>query len=175
MTRTDENGELETIEITNSLVYGYFKNDGSLYKIYQPYVKSHKFIKVKDYLQGSEQLNGKKILVICSSLKDGLTLKCMGANVDVLVPDSENTLLKEDIIKSLKNRYDKIVTIFDNDDAGVAAMKKYKEVYNIEYVYFNIEKDIADAVKMKGQSFVKERLMCAIDKKLNNGNQKESY
>lgn len=173
MTRVDENGEEEVIEISNVLIYGYFRKDGVLCKIYQPNTKTHKFIKVRDYLQGSDQLSNKQTLIICSSLKDGLTLKCMGANVDILVPDSENTLLKEEIIKNLKTRYDKILTIFDNDDAGISAMKKYKEVYNIDYVYFNIEKDIADAVKVKGQLFVKERLIRAIDKKINHQYDKE--
>lgn len=153
----EEDGELKSLEIKGAFIYGYYAEDGTLYKIYQPKVKEHKFIKICNHLQGIDQLKDKPFLVICSSLKDALVVKSSGINVDVIAPDSENTIIKKETIESLQKKYKKIVTLFDNDEAGINAMKKYKEIYNIQYVYFDLEKDVADAVKAHGQckTFIK--------------------
>ena len=148
------------------MIYGYYRKDGLLYKIYQPNVKEHKFIKVKDYLQGSEQLNDESnCLLICSSLKDAMTIKSLGITCNIIVPDSENTVIKPEIIENLKSRYEYVFTLFDNDEAGINAMRKYKELYDLDYVYFNLEKDVADAVKFHGKDVVKEKLVPLINKK----------
>jgi len=162
-----EDGELKSLEITGSYIYGFYKNNGEIYKIYQPKVKEYKFIKIAPYIQGYEQLEKHQFLLICSSLKDALTIKSAGLAIDVIAPDSENTLIKEEILQELSDRYKKIITLFDNDDAGVAAMKKYKELYNFDYVYFDMEKDVADAVKKYGVSAAFVKLIPAINKKLN--------
>ena len=51
---------LDGVEISytfkKSYVYGYFRNDGSLYKIYMPKNTDKKFIKVENYIQGTDQL-----------------------------------------------------------------------------------------------------------------------
>jgi hypothetical protein len=162
----EEQGELKSLEINGLMLYGYYRNDGTLYKIYQPNVKEHKFIKVKDYLQGNEQLNDESsCLLICSSLKDAMTIKSLGVVCNFIVPDSENTVIKAEIIETLKERYKFIFTLFDNDEAGINAMKKYKEVYGLDYVYFDLEKDVADAVKVHGVDKVKEKLVPLINKK----------
>lgn len=163
----EEGGELKSLEIDGLFIYGYFKQDGTLYKVYQPKVKEHKFIKVGSYLQGSEQLSKQKFLLICSSLKDALVIKSSGIIIDVIAPDSENTMIKKEIIEHYQKDYKKVITLFDNDEAGINAMKKYKEQYNVDYVYFDLEKDIADAVKMHGQSKVFNKLIPLINKKLN--------
>lgn len=170
----EEDGELNSLEITGYNLYGYFKEDGTLYKIYQPNVKTHKFIKIKDYLQGSEQLEKHPYLIICSSLKDGMVIKSLGIKADIIVPDSENTIIKEEKIKGFKQNYKKILTLFDNDDAGIKAMLTYKELYGIDYVYFDLEKDVADAVKEHDVNKVKNKLISAIDKKINNYAEEES-
>ena len=163
----EEDGEEKSLEIKGLFIYGYFKQDGTLYKVYQPKVKEHKFIKVGSYLQGSEQLENHPYLIICSSLKDLLVVKSMGLSIDVIAPDSENTTIKKETIEHYQSQYKKVVTMFDNDEAGINAMKKYKEVYNLDYVYFDLEKDVADAVKMHGQSKTFLKLLPAINKKLN--------
>jgi hypothetical protein len=162
-----EDGELKSLEITGAFIYGYYKKNGELYKIYQPKVKEHKFIKISSHLQGYDQLEGHPYLLICSSLKDMLTVKAIGLKIDVVAPDSENTLISQDMIENLETKYKKIITLFDNDTAGIAAMKKYKELYGFEYVYLDMEKDVADAVKKYGQSPVFVKLIPAINKKLN--------
>ena len=163
----EEDGELKSLEIKGAFIYGYFAEDTTLYKIYQPKVKEHKFIKISSHLQGLDQLKDKPYLVICSSLKDALVVKSSGINVDVVAPDSENTIIKKEVIEQLQSKYKKIITLFDNDEAGINAMKKYKELYDIDYVYFNLEKDVADAVKIHGQAKTFLKLIPAINKKLN--------
>lgn len=164
----EEDGEIKSLEIRGPMIYGYFTQGGDLFKIYQPKVKEHKFIKIKDYLQGSDQLKGEGgCLIIASSLKDAMVMKSLGLNCDFIAPDSENTMIRNIVIEELKKRYTTILTIFDNDEAGIAAMKKYKELYDINYVYFDLEKDVADAVKAHGISVVKLKLVPLINSKLN--------
>ncbi len=163
----EEDGETKSLTIEGPFLYGYFKKDGTLYKIYQPMVKTHKFIKVRDYMQGSEQLEGSPLLIIASSLKDSMVIKSLGVQADFLVPDSENTTIKPEKIKELQQQYSRILTLFDNDDAGIAAMQKYKELYGIQYVYFHIEKDVADAVKAHGPDKIRTVLVPLINKKIN--------
>lgn len=159
--------EFKSLEIKGSYIYGYFSEDGTLYKIYQPKVKEYKFIKIHSHLQGLDQLEEHPFLIIASSLKDALVIKSANLRIDVIAPDSENTMIKKETIESFQEKYQKILTLFDNDDAGIAAMKKYKEQYNIDYVYFDLEKDVADAVKSHGQSKTFSKLIPAINKKLN--------
>jgi len=144
----DENGEVKSLQIKGKHMYGYFDKDGNIYKIYQPLSKKHKFHKVKGYLQGYDQLKfSQPYLVICSSLKDAMCLKSFGYKLEVIAPDSENTIIKPYIVENLKKKYKKVITLFDNDDAGKKAIHKYKEMYNLDGCTLNNCKDISDAVK----------------------------
>ena len=114
--------------ITGLYLYGYFKEDGTLYKIYQPKTLDKKFIKVANYIQGQEQLKPCDYLIITSSLKDVMSLKSLKLNIDVIAPDSENSMIKKEVMESFIKSYKKVVLLFDNDDPGIEAMKKYKEL-----------------------------------------------
>lgn len=162
-----EDGETKSLEITGAFIYGYFDADGNIYKIYQPKVKEYKFIKVFSHLQGYDQIKKHRFLIIASSLKDALVIRSANIRADVIAPDSENTMIKKETIKTLKKSYEKIVTLFDDDEAGINAMKKYKEEYDIDFVYFNLAKDVSDSVKLHGQSKTFLNLILAINKKLN--------
>ena len=142
--------ENNKITIKQPYMYGYFsKND--IYKIYQPRNKKFKFIKVKPHLQGLDQLEyNQPYLIICSSLKDAMCLKQFGYNIEVIAPDSENTVIKPYIIENLKKKYKKVVTLFDNDVAGHNAVTKYQQLYDITGTWLDSSKDIADLVKEKG-------------------------
>lgn len=152
MAKELEGGKEKELLMNSALMYGYFKKDGTLYKIYQPYMTKNKFIKVVPYLQGVDQLTFKKpYLVICSSLKDILAFnKLQFKNAEAIAPDSENTLIPERIINNFKNKYEKICTLFDNDRAGINSMKKYKEKFDIPGVHLELEKDLSDAIKEHG-------------------------
>jgi len=151
-------------------LYGYFKADGTLYKIYQPKTLDKKFIKVTDYIQGMHQCTGEKYLIITSSLKDIMSIKSLKLQLDVIAPDSENTMIKQDVMEELKNKYSKIIVMFDNDEAGIKAMQTYKEKYPfIEIALLPMSKDISDSIKDFGAKEVRNRLVPILDKKLSNG------
>lgn len=178
MSKQDDDGSKE-LTIKGNYLYGYFKKDGTLYKIYQPKTLDKKFIKVTDYVQGYEQLQKHGNVIITSSLKDVMAIKSLKLEIDVIAPDSENTLLKPDVMDDLVERYKKIIVLFDYDDAGIKAMEKYKEKYPyIETAVLPMSKDPSDSIKDFSAKEVRNRLVPIIDKKINSygkekkGNQK---
>ncbi len=139
------------ITIRGRNIYGYFKKNGELYKIYQPTNLEYKFYKVTDHIQGSEQLTNKPFLVICSSLKDIMAFDLLGfKNAECVAPDSENVNIPDEFIKNVMPKYQGICSIFDNDSAGKIAMQHYLDTYGIPFVLLKFEKDIADSVKTYG-------------------------
>lgn len=153
-------GAKSEIVFKGNYIYGYFRDDGTLYKIYLPHNPNKKFIKVQNYIQGMDQLTyDKEFLVITSSLKDLMAFKKLGyKNAEAIAPDSENTMIAEQYIKSLKKKYKNICVLFDNDEAGIAAAKKYQERYALDYVLLDMDKDLSDSVKTYGITKVKETL-----------------
>lgn len=167
----EEDGELKELIITGQYIYGYFRNDGSLYKIYQPKVTDSKFIKVKEYIQGTDQLTFKvPYLVICSSLKDMGAFKRLGfTNCECVAPDSENTLINEAVISSYKHKYKKVMTLFDNDPAGIAAMEKYAINYKLAKVHLNLSKDLSDSIRDLGVENVRDIITPLLKEAINEG------
>jgi len=161
MTKTDENDVVSSITIKGNYIYGYFREDGTLYKIYQPKVKESKFIKVRDYIQGTEQLVfDKPYLIITSSLKDLMAYqKLKISNSEAIAPDSENTMIPENIMNSISSKYHKVCVLFDNDEAGIKAAEKYKSKYGFNYVILDLEKDLSDAIKVHGIDKVRDNLL----------------
>lgn len=151
--------EGHVIRIERSYIYGYFKKDGTLYKVYQPKNEKKKFIKVDVYLQGSEQLRNNKCLLITSSLKDIMSLESLKLEVDLVAPDSENTLIKREVLEEFKKDYDYIGVLLDNDEAGIKAMKKYREDYGLEPILLQLSKDPADSNRDYGPEKVKYTLV----------------
>ena len=140
-----EDGEDKKLVINGYYIYGFFRKDGSIYKIYQPKVKDKKFIKVGSYIQGSDQLTfTSPTLAICSALKDLMYFELLGLDTEQIAPDSENTLIPGHIIAMYKMKYRNIFTLFDNDDPGIKAMEKYQEKYHIPGILFPYEKDLSD-------------------------------
>ena len=154
--------------INGLYLYGYFKADGTLYKIYQPKTLDKKFIKVSDYIQGMHQCTGEKYLIITSSLKDIMSIKSLKLkHIDVIAPDSENTMLKPEIMEELETKYKRIIILFDNDDAGIASMRSYKEKYPfVQLAVLPMSKDVSDSIKDFGPKEVRNRLVPILDKKL---------
>jgi len=161
MQKTDENDSVSSMTIRGNYIYGYFREDGTLYKIYQPKVKESKFIKVRDYIQGTEQLVfDKPYLIITSSLKDLMAYqKLKISNSEAIAPDSENTMIPENIMSSISSKYQGVCVLFDNDEAGIRAAEKYKLRYGFDYVVLELEKDLSDAIKVHGIDKVRESLL----------------
>ena len=151
--------KINKIKIQASAMYGYYSKSGELYKIYQPFNKKHKFHKVKSHIQGFDQLKyNKPYLIITSSLKDVMCLDEFGYNVELIAPDSENTMIKPHIIEHLKNKYKRVITLFDNDAAGKNAIDKYEKLYGLHGTMITLSKDPSDAVKDYGWEKVHNEL-----------------
>jgi len=166
----ENDGILEEVHIdSRPYIYGYFRIDGSLYKIYQPKLIDNKFIKVKDYIQGTDQLTYQgNNLIICSSLKDCLAMKLLNyKGVEVVAPDSENKIIPENVIASYKIKYKNIITLFDYDPAGIKAMASYKESYGIPNIILPMSKDLSDSVKDFGITEVRTVLTPLIKEIIN--------
>jgi len=137
-------------------MYGYFKAKGDLSKVYRPKAKSLKFINVKGFIQGSDQLTYKSdTLILCSSMKDGLALMELNLNIEFVAPNSENTMIPRSNLAEYMLKYDNLYTLFDNDEAGHKAMEKYKNNYGIQGLYLNLAKDVADSIKDFGKDATK--------------------
>lgn len=145
-------GVTRKVTIRGVRIYGYFKKDGTLYKIYQPTSTDFKFFKVCNYTQGYDQLKfDKPYLVICSSLKDLMAFKKLGfVNAEAIAPDSENSKLPMSVIDTIKEKYEAVCTLFDNDEAGLRAMISYKELFDIPGAHLKLEKDLADCIEAHG-------------------------
>jgi DNA primase len=156
--------EYPDIKIASANCYGYFKNDGSLYRIYQPY-STNKFTIINgDYIQGLDQLSFQnEYIIICSSLKDIMSFKATKIKADAIAPNSENTLLKESTIKWLKNRYKHVIVLFDNDKPGKEAANRY-QIYNIYSITLNLSKDISDSIMNYGIDEVRLELLTELRK-----------
>lgn len=158
MSKATDDG-IEEIIIRGQGIYGYFNSGGELYKVYQPYREKQKFINVMRYVQGSEQLTyTKPLLLVCSSLKDMMTLETLDFNVEVVAPASENTMLAKSVLSAYSLKYKGIMTFFDNDSAGRNSMQKYKDKYGIPGIFLKMSKDLSDSVRDFGVEKTKQYL-----------------
>lgn len=140
---------IERYTLRKGMTYGYFKKDGILYKTYSPLEsKEKKFNNYAQYIHGWDQLrcHGGTV-VICSSLKDGMSVFTMYPKVDIVAPSSENTCLSLEDIEYLKKHYSKIYVIFDHDSAGRKAAKEYKKRFDLDSIFVPLSKDVSDSVR----------------------------
>lgn len=163
-------GETKNLTINGNYIYGYFTKDGNLYKIYQPKTLDKKFIKVDNYIQGWDQCKEEnKFLLIVSSLKDIMSIRSLKLqNIDIIAPDSESTGIKKEHMNVFNDLYEKILIMFDNDDAGIKSMMKHKEKYPyIECILLDMAKDPSDSIKQFGTEKVMTKLVPLIQNKIN--------
>lgn len=160
MEKQELDGTISSHKFQKPFTYGYFRDNGELYKIYLPKIIEKKFIQIQNYTQGMDQLKyDSKYLLIASSLKDLMCFKLLGIkNIECIAPDSENTMIGETIINELNKHYSKIIVLFDNDEPGEKAAKRYKDKYNIDSIKLNMSKDLSDSVKDYGIDKVREEL-----------------
>ena len=161
MSKTEIDDSVTSYRFSRPYVYGYFRNDGELYKIYMPKIPEKKFIKIQNYTQGMDQLQyDSKYLLIVSSLKDLLSFKKLGiGNIECIAPDSENTMIGESVINKLREKYSKIIVLFDNDEPGMKAAQRYQDKYNIPHVILEMSKDLSDSVRDHGIEPVRDKLL----------------
>jgi len=59
----------------------------------------------------------------------------------------------------MKEKFDKVVVLFDYDEAGIKAAKKYEEVFGLPYVVLPMEKDLSDSMKAHTITAVNNKLV----------------
>lgn len=147
--------------IENRLMYGFFSKTGELYKIYQPGRKKGKYLRVRDYIQGLDQLSDtNEHLIVKKALKDIMCFKALQIpNWDALAPNSEGELFHKDFVSFLKGRYKKIYTLFDTDSAGKKASAKWQNELGIPPLPFDMGyKDLSDTMKELRRPAVKPKI-----------------
>ncbi len=157
-----------SIKNKDELMFGFYCRNHELYQIYQP-GKKPKYLNTKvNYLIGRDQLRFQNdTCIIVSGLKDLMALYMLGLKIEIVAPRSENTLIKSDDIEFLKSRYKYVITMFDNDEPGIKAMKRYQNVYNIPYIHINLEQDLAKNSKRYNFDFLINHYTIYINKKIN--------
>jgi len=153
---------IESFTKTSTRIYGYYTKNGELYKLYQPNVKDKKFLIVKNYLQGWDQIKHQSRLFICSSLKDIMSMKSLNIEGDYIAPTSENTSI-ECIIEWINSEYLEKYVIFDNDVTGLKVMKSYNDLYKLPYLHIDLSKDISDSIVNHGAKKVKNYIKTLIN------------
>ncbi len=95
------------------------------------------------------------LLIISKSQKDRLALKYDYSYENVIAVQNEGCYIPNDIMAELKQRFERIVIVFDNDLTGYEQAQKLSEKYNINYrIIENDVKDIYDAKLKNLQIFI---------------------
>lgn len=150
--------------------FGFYSEKQGLYQIYQPENPKIKYLNTKkDYLIGWDQLKyNTDVCIITSGLKDLMALMSVGLKVEAVAPKSENTYIKYDMIDYLKSKYKYLITMLDNDEPGIKAMKNYKKIYDIPYAHILLKQDLAKNNQNNVLPFLKEHYSYYINKIINN-------
>lgn len=104
-------------------------------------------------MHGLEQLpKYGKLLIITKSKKDVMVLDRLG--YDAIAPCGEQTPIPEAIISDLRQRFNKVMILYDNDPAGLKGALKLATEHNLEWTHLPLEyyakfkiKDISDLIK----------------------------
>lgn len=149
-----DKGNGPTYYKANKLAYAYREDkDGiTTYKIYQPTSKCLKWLSKHDAsvisLWTCMPKSGDR-LVICSSLKDALSLQC-NTGIPAIALQGEGYLMSKTAIDVLKSRFKEVIVLFDNDDAGrrgtqaLTAATGFRASYPVEEF---VAKDVSDLYK----------------------------
>ena len=158
--------------LCNRVVRGTYKETSPMYaykvydkfKIYRPLAS--KYTKWRTnltnrHVQGLAELpyEGGNLLVITKSLKDVMCLYEMGINA--IAASSETTFIPDDILKSLRHKWKKIVILYDRDSTGMMKAREYSKQYKLNTIFVHKKfksKDISDAVKNNNFNTVKNWL-----------------
>lgn len=153
-----------------------FKDEIETYKIYQPFSESYKWLSNHNgsVWQGWSQLPATgKILIITKSLKDVMAIDSI-TGVPVVSLQSETTMPKDSIIQELRDRFEEIWLLYDNDyDKTVNWGHKFGQelselffIHQIEIDEIYKSKDFSDLVKSTSPgtaSTVLKQLISAYD------------
>ena len=163
--------------LCNSVVRGVYKEDNPMYaykvydkfKIYRPlgskYTKWRTDLSNR-HIQGLQQLpKDGKLLIITKSLKDVMCLYEMG--YCAIAASSETTFIPDDILQSLRSKWDNIIMLYDRDETGMKKSREYSKKYGLDAIFVHKKfkaKDISDAVRDNGFFAVKNWLTKTVER-----------
>jgi hypothetical protein len=144
---------------TPDIAYAYleFKDNQLTYKIYRP--TADKFNKWRNnnpfgVHQGYTQLpRTGKLLVITKSLKDVMSI-VENVKIDSIAVQSETCFIKDTVIDEYKQRFDLVLTLFDNDVQGKQQASQYQKLYGLNSIFIPEKygvKDFSDLIKIVGK------------------------
>lgn len=139
-----------------------FRDNVANFKLYSPYANNFKWISniKKTSIIGWNHLPEKgEILIIEKSVKDAIIIEEL-LNIPSIPMNSESMFISKSLFNNLQKRFITIIAHFDNDNSGIKAAKKIKEIYNISTFYFPKEmpKDNYDVIKLHGKQVLKKLL-----------------
>lgn len=148
--------------IADNYAYAFFeyKEGKETIKIYQPFnKKGFKWYSKHDgsviSLWNNLPYTGDK-LCICSSLKDALCLQD-NINIPCIALQGEGYPISNRVIKELKERFNNIYILFDNDEAGIKNSKNLVKKTGFKEIilpFFEGGKDISDFYKTNKKKFL---------------------
>lgn len=165
------NGRLLYVSIPANPIFVYYFIGSDKVKVYRPLDTSGKKWLTNTStvdLQGYSQLSSKgECLIITKSMKDVMAFKSFG--FEAIAPHGEGMYIPEQYITDLKSRFNKIITVYDNDPAGVSASIKLNSIVGSDY--WNIPKDysakdISDFIKLYGTEEAR-KLLRTLENKCN--------
>jgi hypothetical protein len=137
-------------------IYGYFTKAGLLYKIYQPFIVDKKYRKIRNHLEGSDDIDPKrKHMLVMAGKKDMMCFQLLGLEFNVICPDCETAILDLDPT---------IPILLDNDLAGHQAMERYRERGH-KCIDMGMEKDFALCVRNHPLDVVRDQFITAYSKR----------
>jgi 5S rRNA maturation endonuclease (ribonuclease M5) len=158
--------------LCNRVVRGTYKETSPMYaykvydkfKIYRPLAS--KYTKWRTnltnrHVQGLAELpyEGGDLLVITKSLKDVMCLYEMG--ISAIAASSETTFIPDDILRTLRRKWKRVVILYDRDATGMMKARDYSKQYKLNAIFVHKKfksKDISDAVKNNNFNTVKDWL-----------------
>lgn len=131
--------------------YVEFKEGKQTIKVYQPFSKVHKWLSNHDksvVSLWSKTPKSGDIIIICSSVKDALTI-IANLNIPAIAPQGEGYKFSKTAIKELKRRFKNIYVLYDNDKAGIEDAKKL--VADTGFIYLELPKikDCKDVAELR--------------------------
>lgn len=125
------NGTIYAQSAQHSPIYGYYfgkKENIEQWRIYMPKRKEFRFIGnvSTKTIQGYKQLvKTGKLVVITKSMKDVLCLYSLG--IPAIAPNSETQFISDKVLEELKQRFEHVVLLYDNDLTGVRFANKIRK------------------------------------------------
>lgn len=157
-------------------IYTYYFADTNRIKIYFPLEsKEYKWkqsYSTEETLQGLSQLpDTGHMLIITKSLKDVMSLYELGFNA--IAPLSEGQVITEKAINRLKMRFNTILVLYDNDEAGRNGASVLARLYGFGNIFMKSAKDVSDCIKKIGKNETKIELINIIEENVNNKTKEE--